>query len=118
MSFAAWLGFLLVAILIAVTPGPGAVLSMSTAIRHGYWSALSAILGLQVAILMHLAIVAVGFGALIATSETAFAVVKFLAQPTWPGSASRSGAPPPGLATPTRCRCSAAGSSFRACWST
>ena len=78
MSFAAWLGFLLAAILIAVTPGPGAVLSMSTAIRHGYWSALSAILGLQVAILMHLAIVAVGFGALIATSETAFAVVKFL----------------------------------------
>ena len=102
MSFAAWLGFLLVAILIAVTPGPGAVLSMSTAIRHGYWSALSAILGLQVAILMHLAIVAVGFGALIATSETAFAVVKFLgaAYLAWLGIQKWRAAPRPGDADP------------------
>ena len=78
MSLPLWLGFLLAAILIAVTPGPGAVLSMSTSMRHGYWSALVAILGLQLAILMHLVIVAVGFGALLAASETGFAVVKFI----------------------------------------
>ena len=58
MSLAAWLGFLLAAILIAVTPGPGAVLSMSTGIRHGYRAAFSAILGLQLALLIHLALVA------------------------------------------------------------
>ena len=78
MSLPLWLGFLLAAILIAVTPGPGAVLSMSTSMRHGYWSALVAILGLQLAILVHLVIVAVGFGALLAASETGFAVVKFI----------------------------------------
>jgi len=78
VSLALWLGFLLAAILIAVTPGPGAVLSMSTSMRHGYWSALVAIFGLQAAILAHLAIVAVGFGALLAASETAFSVVKFI----------------------------------------
>ena len=78
MSLPLWLGFLLAAILIAVTPGPGAVFSMSTSMRHGYWSALVAILGLQLAILMHLVIVAVGFGALLAASETGFAVVKFI----------------------------------------
>jgi homoserine/homoserine lactone efflux protein len=78
VSLPLWLGFLLAAILIAVTPGPGAVLSMSTSMRHGYWSALVAILGLQLAILMHLVIVAVGFGALLAASETGFAVVKFI----------------------------------------
>ena len=78
MSLTLWLGFLLAAIMIAVTPGPGAVLSMSTSMRHGYWSALVAIIGLQVAILVHLVIVAVGFGALIAASETAFSVVKFI----------------------------------------
>ena len=77
MSLALWLGFLLAAILIAVTPGPGAVLSMSTSMRYGYWSALVAILGLQAAILVHLAIVAVGFGALLAASETGFSIVKF-----------------------------------------
>ena len=78
MSLALWLGFLLAAILIAVTPGPGAVLSMSTSMRYGYWSALTAILGLQAAILVHLAIVAIGFGALLAASETGFSVVKFI----------------------------------------
>ena len=69
MSLATWLGFLLAAVMIAVTPGPGAVLSMSTGGRHGYWAAFIAILGLQVAILLHLLIVAVGFGALLAASE-------------------------------------------------
>jgi len=78
VTLAVWLGFLLAAILIAVTPGPGAVLSISTGMRHGYWSALIAILGLQAAILVHLIIVAIGFGALIATSETAFFVTKLI----------------------------------------
>ena len=78
MSLTLWLGFLLAAILIAVTPGPGAVLSMSTSLRYGYRSALVAILGLQAAILVHLLIVAIGFGALLAASETAFTIVKFI----------------------------------------
>lgn len=77
MSLAVWLAFLVAAILISVTPGPGAVASMSTAIRHGYWAALNVILGLQAAILMQIALVALGLGALLAASETAFSVVKF-----------------------------------------
>ncbi len=76
MTLTVWLGFLLAAILIAVTPGPGAVISMSTGLRHGYWAALTAILGLQSAILLHLLIVALGLGALLAASETAFLLVK------------------------------------------
>lgn len=78
MSLHLWLGFLLAAILIAVTPGPGAVASMSTGMRHGYWSALAVILGLQTAILIHLSIVAVGLGALLAASEAAFGMVKIV----------------------------------------
>ena len=66
------------AILIAATPGPGAVISMSTGMRHGYRAALTAILGLQAAILLHLLIVACGLGALLATSDEAFVLVKFL----------------------------------------
>lgn len=76
MTLVVWLGFLVAAILIAVTPGPGAVISMSTGMRHGYWAALTAILGLQAAILLHLLIVALGLGALLAASETAFSLVK------------------------------------------
>lgn len=77
MSLSVWLGFLLAAILIAVTPGPGAVISMSSGMRYGYWAALRAILGLQTAIVAHLLIVAIGLGALLATSETAFGIMKF-----------------------------------------
>lgn len=77
MTLALWFGFLLAAILIAVTPGPGAVLSMSVGVRHGYLPALKAILGLQAAILTHLAIVALGLGAILAASDTAFAITKF-----------------------------------------
>lgn len=78
MTPALWLGFLLASILIAITPGPGAVISMSTGVRHGYWAALTAILGLQTAILIHLLIVALGLGALLAASETGFFVLKFV----------------------------------------
>jgi len=77
MTLAVWLGFLLASILIAVTPGPGAVLSMSNGMRHGYRTALVGILGLQVALLAHLVLVAIGFGALLAASEMAFSLVKF-----------------------------------------
>lgn len=78
MSFAVWLGFLAAAIVIAVSPGPGAVLSMGTGMRHGYRAAFTAILGLQAALLIQLGIVAVGFGALLAASETGFVVVKLV----------------------------------------
>jgi len=77
MSLAVWLGFLLASILIAVTPGPGAVLSMSIGMRRGWRSAFVAILGLQTALLVHVLIVAIGFGALLAASELAFGALKF-----------------------------------------
>lgn len=76
MTLNVWLGFLLAVILLAVTPGPGAVLSMSCGMRYGYWIALRAILGLQTALLVHLLIIALGLGALLASSEAAFDVLK------------------------------------------
>lgn len=76
MSFALWLGFLLAAVLIAITPGPGAVLSMSVSMRYGCRSALLAILGLQAALLLQLILVALGLGALLAASEAAFGLLK------------------------------------------
>lgn len=76
MSFATWLGFLVAAIVIAVTPGPGAVLSMSTGMRHGYPSAFAAILGLQAALIVQVAIVAAGLGALLAASDAAFTALR------------------------------------------
>ncbi|WP_018987936.1 homoserine/homoserine lactone efflux protein [Aromatoleum toluclasticum] len=76
MSWNMWLAFLAASVVIAVSPGPGAVLSMATGLRHGYPVALRAILGLQTALLIQLAIVVLGLGAVLAASATAFLVVK------------------------------------------
>lgn len=78
MSFTVWVAFLLASVVISVSPGPGAVVSMSTGLRHGYGATLRIIAGLQAALLIQLAIVAAGLGALLATSATAFNVVKFV----------------------------------------
>ena len=78
MALTTWLTFLFAATLIAVSPGPGAATSMSVGLRHGYWAALRAILGLQSALVIQLSIVAAGLGALLAASTTAFNIMKLL----------------------------------------
>ena len=77
MLLSLWLGFLLAAILIAVSPGPGAAVAMSCGMRYGYAAALRSIFGLESALLIQLAIVAVGLGALLTASALAFDIVKF-----------------------------------------
>jgi homoserine/homoserine lactone efflux protein len=76
MSWSVWLAFLLASLVIAVTPGPGAVLSIATGMRHGYPTALRAIAGLESALLIQLGVVALGLGAVLAASSTAFLLLK------------------------------------------
>ncbi|KAB2969336.1 LysE family transporter [Zoogloea sp.] len=76
MSVHLWLGFLAATLVVALSPGPGAVLSMSVGLRHGYWHALRGILGLQTALVLQLALVFAGLGALLAASENAFVLLK------------------------------------------
>lgn len=78
MDAAVWLAFLAAALLIAVSPGPGALTSMGAGLRHGYAGALRAIAGLQTALLIQLGIVFAGLGAVLAASATAFLLVKLL----------------------------------------
>lgn len=78
MALSLWLGFLAASVLIAISPGPGAAASMSAGLRYGYWAALRVILGLQAAILLQLLVVAIGLGALLATSAPAFDMVRFV----------------------------------------
>jgi homoserine/homoserine lactone efflux protein len=76
LSLTLWLAFLATVLAVAISPGPGAVTSMSAGLRYGYWHALHAILGLQAALILQLLIVAGGLGALLATSALAFEIVK------------------------------------------
>ncbi|WP_122900887.1 LysE family transporter [Acinetobacter sp. B51(2017)] len=77
MSYQLWLGFMLACWVISISPGAGAIASMSSGLnygfRRGYWNAL----GLQLALLLQIGIVAAGAGVLFATSPWAFLAVKW-----------------------------------------
>ena len=77
MSFQVWLAFMLACWVISVSPGAGAIASMSSGLnygfRRGYWNAI----GLQLALLVQIGIVAAGVGVLFATTPWAFLVVKW-----------------------------------------
>ena len=78
MNFELWIAFLLAAILISLSPGAGAVNTMSNGMRYGVRSTLPAIFGLQLGYGAQVLIVGVGLGALLASSNLAFNVVRWL----------------------------------------
>ena len=77
MEITTWLAFLAATTLISVTPGAGAVNTMSTAIKCGFVRTLPSIMGLQVGLIIYLVIVAAGLGAVLAASEQAFNLIKW-----------------------------------------
>ena len=77
MSYQMWFAFMLACWVISISPGAGAIASMSSGLnygfRRGYWNAL----GLQLALLVQIAVVAAGAGVLFATTPWAFFLVKW-----------------------------------------
>jgi homoserine/homoserine lactone efflux protein len=78
MEFSTWLTFFAASWAISLSPGPGAIAAMSAGLNHGFRYGYVAIIGLVLGIWSQLLIVGVGLGALVATSSTAFTVVKWL----------------------------------------
>ena len=78
MQLATWLAFFAASWAISISPGPGAIASMSAGLNHGFRYGYVTIFGLVLGIWTQLLIVGVGLGALISTSATAFTVVKWL----------------------------------------
>ena len=73
-----WWAFFGAACLIAISPGSGAVLSMSHGLAYGVRASSATILGLQLGLLLILAIAGAGVGSLLLASDVAFAAVKVL----------------------------------------
>ncbi|WP_070380763.1 LysE family transporter [Rhodococcus sp. WMMA185] len=77
MSWQVWYAVFGAWCLISLSPGAGAVASMSTGMRfglgRGYWN----ILGLELGLLLQLVVVAAGLGAVLANSTHAFTVIKW-----------------------------------------
>jgi len=76
MDFSVWLAFFAASWVIAVSPGSGAVLSMSHGLAYGVRQTSATILGLQLGLSVILLIAGVGVGALLLASAAAFTVVK------------------------------------------
>lgn len=76
MRWEVWLAYFAACWVIAVSPGSGAVLSMSHGLSYGLKKTSTTILGLQTGLVIILLVAGGGLGALLLASEEAFLVVK------------------------------------------
>ena len=81
MTFEWWFAYLLTSIILSLSPGSGAINTMTTSINHGYRGAAASIAGLQTGLGIHIVLVGIGLGTLFSRSVLAFEVLK------WAGAA-------------------------------
>jgi len=108
VSLTVWLSLLAASVIISFTPGAGAINTMSNALNEGWRRAIWGVIGQQLALIVHVVIVAAGVGLLVARSPLLFDVVRYagaaylvylgirmiLAKPTGQTDADRIPRPP------------------------
>ncbi|MCB1273244.1 MAG: LysE family transporter [Leucobacter sp.] len=77
MSFAVWVSLLAACVVISLTPGAGAINTMSNALAQGWRRSVWGVIGQQVALVVHLVIVAAGVGLLVASSPLLFNLIRY-----------------------------------------
>lgn len=77
MEFNQWLAYFIACWIISISPGAGAITSMSTGRQVGFKRGMWSILGLQLALILQIIIVAAGLGAVLVTSSLAFTAIKW-----------------------------------------
>lgn len=77
MALSLWLTLLVACVVISFTPGAGAINTMGNALNHGFRRAIWGILGQQAALIVHIAIVALGVGVLVASSPVLFNIIRY-----------------------------------------
>jgi homoserine/homoserine lactone efflux protein len=78
MDLTVWITYFFTAIALSVTPGPGVFSSLSSGLHHGVRLGIWNAVGMQVANLLHVIVVALGLGAILLASEGLFTTVKWL----------------------------------------
>ncbi|MDR0805976.1 MAG: homoserine/homoserine lactone efflux protein [Enterobacteriaceae bacterium] len=78
MTIEWWLTYLVTTIILSLSPGSGAINTMSSGITYGFRGAIPAIAGLQIGLAAHIVLVGIGLGTLLAQSAIAFEVLKWL----------------------------------------
>jgi len=77
MALDMWLAFFAACWVISLSPGAGAIASMSSGLQVGVWRGYWNIVGLQLALAVQILIVAAGVGAVLVASELAFNLIKW-----------------------------------------
>jgi homoserine/homoserine lactone efflux protein len=76
MSWHTWISFFVASCLIALSPGPGALLSMSHGMAYGIKKASGTIAGLELGALLLFFVAGAGVGSLLLASEHLFMIIK------------------------------------------
>jgi homoserine/homoserine lactone efflux protein len=85
MSFHLWTAFFVANLLVSLSPGPGALAAMNAGLTHGWRGGLAVVVGLELALLLQLLLVALGAGVLLQASDSLFLVLR------WGGAAYLTG---------------------------
>jgi homoserine/homoserine lactone efflux protein len=78
MDLSLWITYLLATIILSLSPGPGVFSAISSGLHHGLKRGMWNGVGMQLANLILLVVVAVGLGAILIASETLFSLVKWI----------------------------------------
>lgn len=78
MALTIWLSLLTASIVISFTPGAGAIYTMSNALNEGWRRTLWGVIGLQLALIVHVAVVAAGVGLIVASSPILFTAIRYV----------------------------------------
>lgn len=78
VTWTIWLSLLFACVVISFTPGAGAINTMTNALNEGWRRSLWGIAGQQLALVVHVAIVAAGVGLLVSRSPVVFEAIRYL----------------------------------------
>ncbi|KPH56657.1 MULTISPECIES: homoserine/homoserine lactone efflux protein [Pseudoalteromonas] len=77
MGLGVWFTFVAACVVFSLAPGAGTVASINNSMMGGIKAALRGLIGLQLALALHILVVSFGLGALLASSAVFFEIVKY-----------------------------------------
>jgi homoserine/homoserine lactone efflux protein len=78
VEFSLWLALVGAGAMISLTPGAGAINTMSNALTSGFRRSIWGILGQQLALVVHVVIVAAGVGIIVSNSPLLFMLIRYV----------------------------------------
>lgn len=78
MELTVWLGLLASALFISISPGPGAIFSISQGTQYGLKRSIISVIGLQLGLMSQIIFLLLGLGVLIDQFPSIFSIIKIL----------------------------------------